>query len=285
VAYRFNPPPGWDVPAGFTPPSDWTPEPSWPAAPVGWQFWLPEAPAPPPPPSASGSGAAGSPAGATSAATAKIGGLFASLKTKAADEDWVGKAKTAASQATVAAQQAAGQATAMGKQQDESALAKAGPMPDGAVWRGVSHEAGRNSVVTLYPDRIERTKPTSKLSLTGMLTGGAEDVEVIPTRSITSVQVRRGAWYHDVTIYASGNTIVLSVDAAEAEKLRGLVMDQVLHGSSGGSSAAPAAPAPPAASAGDDVIEQIKKLGELRDAGLLTPEEFEAKKADLLSRL
>jgi ribosomal protein L7/L12 len=35
----------------------------------------------------------------------------------------------------------------------------------------------------------------------------------------------------------------------------------------------------------DDVIGQIKRLGELRDGGLITPEEFEAKKAELLDRI
>jgi Short C-terminal domain len=46
------------------------------------------------------------------------------------------------------------------------------------------------------------------------------------------------------------------------------------------------APAPPAEmTSRDDPIEQIKKLGELRDAGVLTDQEFESKKADLLSRL
>jgi hypothetical protein len=34
-----------------------------------------------------------------------------------------------------------------------------------------------------------------------------------------------------------------------------------------------------------DPLDQLKKLGELRDAGILTPEEFDAKKADVLSRL
>jgi hypothetical protein len=34
-----------------------------------------------------------------------------------------------------------------------------------------------------------------------------------------------------------------------------------------------------------DLIGQIRQLGELRDAGLLTEEEFAAKKADILSRL
>jgi hypothetical protein len=33
------------------------------------------------------------------------------------------------------------------------------------------------------------------------------------------------------------------------------------------------------------VFDQIRRLGELRDAGLITPDEFEAKKVDLLSRL
>jgi hypothetical protein len=34
-----------------------------------------------------------------------------------------------------------------------------------------------------------------------------------------------------------------------------------------------------------DVMDQLRKLGELRDAGVLTPEEFAAKKAQLLDRL
>jgi hypothetical protein len=38
-------------------------------------------------------------------------------------------------------------------------------------------------------------------------------------------------------------------------------------------------------SAGPDTFDQIRKLGELRDAGLLTAEEFDTKKIDLLSRL
>lgn len=54
--------------------------------------------------------------------------------------------------------------------------------------------------------------------------------------------------------------------------------------------AAPTAPAPPPpapsapATGGltDDVVEQLKKLAELRDAGILTDEEFAAKKAAIL---
>ncbi|UYN83496.1 MAG: SHOCT domain-containing protein [Microcella sp.] len=47
---------------------------------------------------------------------------------------------------------------------------------------------------------------------------------------------------------------------------------------------AAAAPAPEPAAASDmsATLEQLKQLGELRDAGILTPEEFEAKKAVIL---
>jgi hypothetical protein len=261
MAHVFNPPPGWQVPPGFTPDAQWRPDPSWPPAPADWQFWL-EQPAP-------------------ASTTDKVGGLLKSWKAKAQQEDWVGRAKAAATQATATAQELAGQATEKSRQYDEAALAKQGPLPAGALWRGVSHESGRNAVVTLFPDRIERVKPTSRTSLTGMLAGGQDDVEVIPLKSVTSVQVKRGAWYHDVTVYASGNTIVLSVDAAGAEQLRRTIVDRVLPG------AAPPAPAaaPPPPAAGPSIVEQIKQLGELRDAGLLTPEEFETKKAELLSRM
>lgn len=45
----------------------------------------------------------------------------------------------------------------------------------------------------------------------------------------------------------------------------------------------PAAPEP-ATPAGvtEELVEQLKKLGELRDAGILTDEEFQAKKAQVL---
>jgi hypothetical protein len=40
-----------------------------------------------------------------------------------------------------------------------------------------------------------------------------------------------------------------------------------------------------ASPSGSDVLDQLAKLGQLWDAGVLTAEEFEAKKAQLLDRL
>jgi Short C-terminal domain len=45
---------------------------------------------------------------------------------------------------------------------------------------------------------------------------------------------------------------------------------------------APPPPAPVAADDGDDMLAQLEKLGELRDKGILTDEEFAAQKAKLL---
>ncbi|MGA5324128.1 DUF4041 domain-containing protein [Streptomyces seoulensis] len=40
---RFNPPPGWPTPPeGWTPPAGWKPDPAWPAAPPGWQLFIPD---------------------------------------------------------------------------------------------------------------------------------------------------------------------------------------------------------------------------------------------------
>jgi hypothetical protein len=47
--------------------------------------------------------------------------------------------------------------------------------------------------------------------------------------------------------------------------------------------AAPPTPAPAAAASSDDLIENLQKLGALRDQGILTDAEFEAQKAKLLA--
>jgi hypothetical protein len=71
---------------------------------------------------------------------------------------------------------------------------------------------------------------------------------------------------------------------AGAAQLRALIAEF----SSGQRTSPPSVAAGPAVEQvpqGSDPLEAIRKLGELRDAGLVTPEEFESKKAELLSRL
>jgi uncharacterized membrane protein YdbT with pleckstrin-like domain len=59
-----------------------------------------------------------------------------------------------------------------------------------------------------------------------------------------------------------------------------------VRSSDAGPASAPAAPAPePKTDTADEVANALERLGDLRDRGILTPEEFAAKKAELLSRL
>jgi|tagenome__1003787_1003787.scaffolds.fasta_scaffold19855436_2 hypothetical protein len=46
----------------------------------------------------------------------------------------------------------------------------------------------------------------------------------------------------------------------------------------------PQAPPPPPQDSGGDMLEQLKTLGELKAAGVLTEEEFAAQKAKILAR-
>lgn len=48
---------------------------------------------------------------------------------------------------------------------------------------------------------------------------------------------------------------------------------------------AEAAPIQEAAPVADDPMEELQKLGQLRDNGILTEEEFAAKKAEILQRM
>jgi hypothetical protein len=47
----------------------------------------------------------------------------------------------------------------------------------------------------------------------------------------------------------------------------------------------PAEPMPQQANGSDDAMDQLKKLGELHDQGILTDEEFATKKQEILNRI
>ncbi len=81
-----------------------------------------------------------------------------------------------------------------------------------------------------------------------------------------------------ITIFASGNkTELKNVNKDDGKDIVDVVRARV--------SAPKAAPPTAASTANPDIIGQIKQLGELKEAGVLSQEEFEAKKAELLRRL
>jgi hypothetical protein len=92
-----------------------------------------------------------------------------------------------------------------------------------------------------------------------------------------------------VSIPRAGDRCVVFYDPANREASNGITFDPV----PGFSSPPPAAPAPVATATAPapvqendgDPLERIAKLGQLRDQGLVTPEEFEAQKRRLLDEI
>jgi hypothetical protein len=112
----------------------------------------------------------------------------------------------------------------------------------------------------------------------GMLSKTTED---FPIDKVSSVQWTSGMMLGDIVIFASGNkTEIKQVQKDDGKE----IVDLIRHRLSAPPPPAPQAAAPPQVAAADP-IEQLRKLGELRDAGIVTDAEFEAKKADLLSRM
>lgn len=142
----------------------------------------------------------------------------------------------------------------------------------GPILRVTSHDEGRNAIVSVYPDRIERVKEKAF----GALSRARQDTEVIPMRSVSSVQARKKGIRTNVTVYASGNTIDFRIAHDEAQRFKDAITELIL------SSGAP--PSTPSAVSGfePDLADQIRKLAQLRDEGLLSDEQFERKKSQLL---
>ena len=118
-------------------------------------------------------------------------------------------------------------------------------------------------------------------------------------RNVTGIQVETGilggtfviqaagAQATDASAWGGGNNLArkasnaLDLSATHFEQARegGAVVRELIAAFHDGGTSVSAPTAQP------DVFEQIRKLGELRDAGLVTPQEYEAKKAELLARL
>ncbi len=98
------------------------------------------------------------------------------------------------------------------------------------------------------------------------------DLESFPYSAISSLEISKGMMGSRVAFFASGNKVSIKW-IKDAEALAA-VIDAT-------NSRRSAAPAPPATD-GLDAVDQIKRLAELRDSGLLTDDEFQAKKTQLL---
>ncbi|WP_239498570.1 SHOCT domain-containing protein [Microbacterium sp. PM5] len=166
----------------------------------------------------------------------------------------------------------------------------------------VSHIDGKNARVSVWPDRVEwdRKGLLSTGAKAGMavMTAGMsylatgvtrkQSTEVIPVKSIMSVTTKRGLGLQTkVHVITSGNTIEMRIAHKEAEQVREVLM-QLASGTHPSQTYSVAVESPAAAPtptpAVPDLAAQLQQLASLRDAGILTEDEFAAKKADILSR-
>ena len=107
------------------------------------------------------------------------------------------------------------------------------------------------------------------------------DLESFPYGNISSFEQGKNMMGHNITFFASGNRVHVKWITANKDLEEFTVAVKAAMNAKH-VQALPVAQAVPAPA---DVMTQLKQLGELRDAGVVTPQEFESKKAQLLARL
>lgn len=176
------------------------------------------------------------------------------------------------------------------------------------VLQFTSHIGGKNAKVSVFRDRIEWSRKGWIGAKTRHITGAAtlgmsylvtgvktlDDGEVIPIKAISSVTSKRGMLNTLLTFITTGNTIEMNVSHKEAAAVKDLVQTLMLNPDApvvevvlpsaleAGAPVAPPQPAAPAAPAEPDVAAELTKFAALRDQGIITADDFEAKKRQLL---
>lgn len=115
------------------------------------------------------------------------------------------------------------------------------PAAGGPLLQFTSHIAGKNAQVSIYPTHVEweragkfgalqagaamATMGASLASKAGRSGSKGAGTEMIPIKSISSVTTKKdGLTNWAVSIIASGNSIDMRVSKAEAEQVRGLLL-------------------------------------------------------------
>lgn len=129
----------------------------------------------------------------------------------------------------------------------------------------------------LYNNHIGILVATNKrLVFVDKGTFGRLTVEDFPYDKISSIQYETGWMFGKVTIFTSGNKAVIEqLLKKEAREFGDYVRARVSKVSQHASVIQPERDS-------SDAVDQIKRLAELRDQGVLTEEEFAAKKKQLL---
>jgi len=143
------------------------------------------------------------------------------------------------------------------------------------VIEALSREDGKNSIVRVYPDRIEWLKEVSISSLPRQ----KSDPPLIPLHTVASVKVRKdGPVFSKVFVRTRAQTIIFRMHSPQAVEVRDAIADLVAAGPRAPAERASAPPPPPAAAQGGEDLRQLELL---RDEGMLTPEQFAAARTQL----
>ena len=125
-----------------------------------------------------------------------------------------------------------------------------------------------------------------------------EVLETIPLKSVTSVERKSFLGHRVIRLHASHDELAFKTfeKEGEAKLIEAIEAGRNKENSPGNVEPSPSqivasADMPPAAdlsanpTSSGDTFDKLKKLGDLRDAGVLTEEEFEAKKKQLLDMI
>ncbi|WP_206062781.1 SHOCT domain-containing protein [Nocardioides piscis] len=143
----------------------------------------------------------------------------------------------------------------------------------GAVAVGHTFDDSADQFLVIFPDRVELVS----MGKLGSLFRSGAGTESIPMARVSSTECRNQGIWSQVEVHTSGNSIEFKCDQVSGPYLRQAIIEQVnrLGEQADVPSNAPA----------QDVPEQLRKLGELHQAGVLTDDEFATKKAELLDRM
>jgi hypothetical protein len=252
-ASHFNPAPGWPAPPeGWEPPADWTPPADWPEAPEGWNFWLPAEPA-----------------------------------TKSTTGTIINSVRTARGQSRI----------------DENAVANPlGTAANEVLWEGASSQ-----LTGIGGGRFRLTRHHLYFE-SGVLRTDSQQIPVehIYDVDVSQTMMQKGRGVYNVQVHLHRpngvSEVIVMENLTDGKGVQGVINEAVrarnlelarektTHTYLGGNQPPhlPQVVAPASQQAEEkkpDIIEQIGRLGELLKLGVLTQDEFDAKKSDLLSRL
>lgn len=112
------------------------------------------------------------------------------------------------------------------------------------------------------------------------------DLEVFPYGKISSIEMSKGFMGHKITVFASGNTAAMKwIQNGEVDKFVSYIKERI------SSQGQPTTATPHAHHQHQqqqqpaDPVDQIRKLAGLKEQGILTEEEFENKKREILDSM